>query len=355
MASEERVEQTPRPTGMHLVSRIGLEKIGGPAPKIERALQLNFVGDWGLANLHRICGWLTQEICDRAGRNSTVATHSLYDGGLASIIDVFEGRKDLCIQTPTGLCAAAVTGEGLFKERGKGPMPSLRALGTLPQRDRMLFAVHPKYKVKTWADIHRTKPPLRIAMSTNDGTSFIGFLGVKFLHAHGLTEELLTSWGGAFVYGGWRPEQCTDVVVSGEADCLIQEAIMTPWWTNLIQKEILLPIPAEMNALEQLQAEVGLGPATIRAGFWDKVPDETFTIDFSDFVLIVRDDMPDDVAYLIAWILVNTRTVLESRYNHLPSERSPITWPLQPTAMAKTALPLHPGARKFYEKAGLIP
>jgi hypothetical protein len=77
MAFERRVGQDVLPTRMHIVSRIGLEEIGGLAPKIERALQLNFVGDWGQANLHRIYEWLIQEICDHAGCNSTVATHSL--------------------------------------------------------------------------------------------------------------------------------------------------------------------------------------------------------------------------------------------------------------------------------------
>jgi hypothetical protein len=35
------------------------------APVIARPITLTFQGDWGQANMHRICGWLAQEIGDR--------------------------------------------------------------------------------------------------------------------------------------------------------------------------------------------------------------------------------------------------------------------------------------------------
>ena len=337
---------------MHVTTKVGLEELGGSAPQIERPLHLNFVGDWGQANFHRVCAWLTQEICDRAGRGSTIATHSLYDGGLGSIQDVYEGKRDLCIATPAGLCAAALTGDGPFSYTG--PMPTLRSIGSLPQRDRMIFAVDPKYEIRSWADVHRTRPPLRIAISSNDGTCFMGFLAIKYLEAHGLTKELLESWGGALVECGYRPEQCTDVVVAGKANALLQEAILTPWWTNLIEKDLLFPISADPAALEKLRQQTGLQSGTTRPEFWKKVRHELTSIDFSDFIIIVNSSMPDDIAYLITWVFINTRLVLESRYKHIAAERSPIGWPLDPKAMAQTTLPLHPGAKQFYKKASLL-
>lgn len=336
---------------MDVVSRVGQEEAGGPAPKIERTLHLNFGGDWGQANFHRICSWLTQELCDHAGPKSTATICSLPDGGMSAIGRVYDGELDLSIATPNNLLAGALTGEGMFKT--VGPMPSLRALAVLPQTDRMMLAVHPKYGVKSWADIHRVKPPLRISTSTDDGTSLIGFLTTKVLEAHGLTKELLESWGGA-ILTAYRPDQCTDIVVSGEADCLLQEAIMTPWWRNLIEKHGLIPISAEPAALQRLQAELGVQPARIRAGYWGTVQHEVSAVNFSDFSILVRDDMPDDIAQLLTWALVNTRGVLESQYTHIPAERSPLTWPIDPRAMAKSSIPLHPAAQKFYKDAGYL-
>src|SRR5258706_9121836 len=108
---------------MDVVSRIGQEEAGGPSPKIERSLRLDFVGDWGQANFHRICAWLTQEFCDRAGPKSIATTRSLADGGLSAVMAVYEGEVDMGIATPNNLLAPALTGGGLFK--AGGPMPSL--------------------------------------------------------------------------------------------------------------------------------------------------------------------------------------------------------------------------------------
>ena len=336
---------------MLVETKVGLKTIGGPAPQITRKLHLKFAGDWGQANFHRVCAWLTQEICDHAGPKSTVSTISLADGGMDAVRDVHEGRIDACIVTPAAHSALALTGEGLFAETG--PMPNLCAIGTLPQRDRMMLAVHPKYGVKSWEDIHKVKPPLRIVTSTDDGTSFIGYLAMRLLEAHGLTKELLESWGGEIIDGGYRPDQCTDKVLAGEADCLLHEAIMTPWWSNLIESNALIPIPAQQAALSKLHAEEHLGAASIRGGFWKNIPQEVFAMDFSDFALVVSRDMPDDVAALLSWVFINTRSVLEVQYKHIPSERSPLTWPLDARAMAETHLPLHPAAKRFYSEAGL--
>lgn len=73
----------------------------------------------------------------------------------------------------------------------------------------------------------------------------------------------------------------------------------------------------------------------------------------SDF-LTVRDDMPDDVAHLLTWCLVEKREAIERQYYHLSPERSPLTYPLDPPAMCRTSLPLHPGARRYYEEAGIL-
>ena len=85
---------------------------------------------------------------------------------------------------------------------------------------------------------------------------------------------------------------------------------MTPWWRNLIEKHNLVPTPAEPAAVQKLPAELSLQAASIRAEFWSTVQHEVPAVDFSDLVVTVRDDMSDDVAYLLTWILVDTRAVL---------------------------------------------
>src|SRR5882672_6004541 len=81
-----------------------------PEPRIERSLALTFIGDWGGANFHRICSWLTQEFCDRAGSRSRIAILNCRGGGIESLESVKNGEAHLCISTPAMIVAGAPAG-----------------------------------------------------------------------------------------------------------------------------------------------------------------------------------------------------------------------------------------------------
>ncbi|KAK5313006.1 hypothetical protein LTR70_007846 [Exophiala xenobiotica] len=323
----------------------GLEIDKDGEPRLLRSYTLKFVGDWGGANFHRICSWLTQEFCDRAGPGSRTSIWSLRDGGLDGLMQLNDGDADLAICTPAALMSMSLTGEGPFPKA----MPHLRALATLPQNDRMVLAIHPKYNVKTFEELRRQRPALRIATSINDGTNLIGYVANEFLTAHGIPKSTVESWGGTFLTPH-RPEQCVALIEKGEADALLQEAIMTPWWRRLIGANKLVPLPAEAEALEGLEKSLGLTTNPLPMHFWDNLLEDLPALDFSDFVICVRDDMPHDVAYLLTWCLIETRHLLEGQYKHILPERSPLSYPLEPSKMARTPIPLHEGAHEYYSK-----
>ena len=94
----------------------------------------------------------------------------------------------------------------------------------------------------------------------------------------------------------------------------------------------------------------GLDPARVHFFREGRMP----AVDFSDFVVLVRDDLSEDIAHLLTWCIVETREKLERQFRHLPPRRSPVTYPLVPREMAKTAVPLHRGAERYYRDAGLL-
>lgn len=317
------------------------------SPRIERALQLTFVGDWGQANFHRFCGWLCQEVCDRAGRRSRVAILSIRDGGIDALNVVQDGEAHMAIATPTGLLRQAITGQGMFSLRA---LPNLRALATLPQNDRMLMAIAPGLGLRTFEELRAKKPPLRIATTPDDGASFIGYVAARLLEAHGVDRATLESWGGSFIFDD-RPDQCLARFSSGEADAVVQEAIMTPWWGDVIDRLGAVVLPAEPHGLARLQ-ESGIDSKPLPADYWSSIATDVPAVDFSDFVFFVRDDLPEDVAHLLTWCLVETRDTIERQYSHIPARHSGLTYPLMPREMAKTPFPLHPGAARYYREAG---
>ncbi len=321
-----------------------------PDPGISRSVTLNFNGDWGQANFHRICSWITQEFCDRAGSRSRVAIWSNRDGGLEAFHRVQDGESDLIIGTPTMMVGDALEGKGLFADRA---LPDLRALATIPQNDRMVLAIDPKFGVATYEELRAKKPKLKIATSTDDGTNFIGRVATHFLEAHGLDKATLESWGCEFDYDH-RPEQALFKMQDGSVDAVLQEAIMTPWWRDVIETGKAVPLSAESDAIDRLVETHGYRRNSLPPRFWENIDHEIHAVDFSDFAIVVRDDMPEDIAHLLTWCLVETRNVIEGQYRHIPSERSPVNWPLDPRKMAVTPLPLHPGAERYYREAGHI-
>jgi uncharacterized protein len=138
----------------------------------------------------------------------------------------------------------------------------------------------------------------------------------------------------------------------GTVDAVLQEAIMTPWWVNIIEKRGMVPLPAEAETLDLISKELGLGTNSLPAGFWKTFDQPLPALDFSDFVVLVRYDFPEDVAHLLAWCLVETRMHIERQYHHLPPQQSPLSYPLIPEKMAKPPLPLHPGAKRHCQEAG---
>ena len=65
-------------------------------------------------------------------------------------------------------------------------------------------------------------------------------------------------------------------------------------------------------------------------------------------MILCREDLPDDIAYLVVWCMVQTRAALEAQYAHLPADYSPVTYPLVPSDLANTPIPLHPAAARAY-------
>ncbi|KEF53520.1 uncharacterized protein A1O9_10495 [Exophiala aquamarina CBS 119918] len=93
-------------------------------------------------------------------------------------------------------------------------------------------------------------------------------------------------------------------------------------------------------------AEIGLSPRRLPPFWLKSQPDEVPAIDFPDFIVFCREDMPDDVAYLLAWIITETKFVLERQFYTSLGDRSPVSWPMEPKEMAKTIIPLHPRVEK---------
>ena len=313
-----------------------------PPPALDRPITLHFSGDWGQANLHRVFGWLSQELWDRTPRGAKFA---IWTGrGVADATRaVGRGEVDVALSVPAAFVPAAL--EGTAQYEGE-PFPDLRALAVIPQNDRMLFAVHRDLGVGALGDLPAAAN-LVIATSRDDGDNTIGYAVTRVLAAAGVARA------GLVFLNRERPDQVIQCMLDGEANAVFHEAMMAPWWRSLAEAVPLAFLPVPESALASLETELGWARGTLPAGYLPGMDEELLTLDFSDFLMICRADLPEDVAYLITWCLVNTRENLERQYRHIPSDRAGITYPLQPAEMKRTTIPLHPGAARCYEDLGV--
>src|ERR1700749_4864980 len=131
----------------------------GPAaaPAIDHPITLTFQGDWGQANMHRICGWLAQEIGDRCPPGSRFGVWN-GRGGTDAFQAVLDGTVDVAVVTPTAAAAALISESGPIGLPGSD---RLRALGTLPQRDRLVVAVDARLDVAAIGELVSVAADLR--------------------------------------------------------------------------------------------------------------------------------------------------------------------------------------------------
>jgi TRAP-type uncharacterized transport system substrate-binding protein len=242
-------------------------------------------------------------------------------------------------------------GKGIAKGEA---FPEVRALGTMPQTDRLVLAVKADIGVRSFDELRRKAPKLRIAASPDDGVNTIGYATQRLMEFAGLPRATIEQWGGTYIERE-RPNQCIALVRSGGADAVIHEAIMASWWQELANETNMSFLPVEDAVLARMEREYSWPRASLPGGYLRGMNGAFETLDFSDFLVITRADLPEDVAYLIAWCMCERREILERAYGHIPPERSPVTYPLVPAKIAKSPIPLHPGAERYYRDAKVIP
>jgi TRAP-type uncharacterized transport system substrate-binding protein len=311
-------------------------------PTLDRQVTLKFQGDWGQANMHRICGWLTQEVGDRAAPGSRFWIRS-GRGGSDAIDAILSGEVDVAITTPTAAMGMIRAGVGPLAVDGAD---RLRALGTLPQRDRLVTCVDAALGVSSMSELAKRLTDLRIATSPDDGVNLVGLAAHRELQALGIESDAVRGAGGSFLYSE-RPFSAIAAFRDGSANVLIHEAIMMPAWQRISENKHVTYLDAEPQVVTAFNAW-HWPTAVVPKGYLPELDRDLTTLEFSDFLVLCTDNLPDDVASLIAWCMVATRDALEVQYRHLPPDRSPLTYPLEPQAIASAPIRLHPAAAATY-------
>lgn len=324
------------------------------SPTIDRAIRLQVQGDVGVAAGHRAAGWIASQVVARTSLGSKVGIWT----GMSvadNVQSVANGTVDIAVMTPACAGPMAVAGVGPFAGT---PFPNLRALGTLPQYDRLVLAIRSDLGIDSLAAAAERNVGLRVACPADHPDDLVGWAGHRLMELGGITTSDLESRGGGYVDFSEFPPQSfernypgrfPEAVKLGNADAVIQEAIMLPQWQQAAVDPGLRFISLDQGVLDAFRDAYGWPSAKLPAGRFPHQDEPFTTLEFSDFLLLCRDDMDGDVAYLIARALCESRFLFEMQYMHQPPNVSQITYPLDPRRMGQTTITLHPGAQAYYD------
>ncbi|MGI8589453.1 MAG: TAXI family TRAP transporter solute-binding subunit [Nakamurella sp.] len=315
--------------------------------------RLRLQGDWGGFNLTRTCGWLAQWVYDNTAdhRRSLIYTGR---GMGDSFRALAAGVVDVAVATPAPFARLAQQGLGPFEG---APIPELRALAVLPHRDAMIAVARADLGLSHLSDAAGHSGPLRISLGAGDRDGFMGFAGDMLLQAAGIDLAELTANGGVVT----RYEQPFDSVADlreGRADVMISEAIMTPDWARLASDADVSFLALSGAEQQWIADRYGLGTLEVPAGYFPGVAEPLVVLDYAGWFIATTIDLPDDVAALLAHAVVSNTEPLARQYHHLPSERSPLAYPIDYREASKTPIALHPAAAEVYrdaESKGLSP
>lgn len=318
---------------------------------VDEPVSLTLMGDWGVANWHQLVGFIAAGLRWRTGIDSRFIIHTIgpYKDTLEAVID---RTCDLCISSPISDAVMAREGKARFAE----PHPELRAIGVYPHHDRLMLGlgtdVCERYGITSFADLARTKPPLRLVGAVRDGVNYISWTAEQILNAYGMEWDDIERWGGEWVTTT-RPHDGLAAVANGTADGIFFEAVMN--WHRVMAARPLRILPVGTDVLADLHDRYGIERADIASGEFPGVDSLIPVVEFSDWLVVVRDDMSDRLAGLIAEVLVDDRAAFERSYLARPHKESPLNYPIVPEKVARTgAVPLHPGAELFYRERNLL-
>ena len=264
-------------------------------------------------------------------------------GGMKAPIEVGKGRVDIAFINPSAIVTMAYRGKGFYKEK----LP-LRALASFPSWDKMAFAVAKDLKIKSLVEIAERKIPLRISTRSSGVYNTTSYTVEKILAFYGMSFAKIKRWGGS-VHEAPRPTSPDrlDGIRTGKVNAVFDEGLHN--WLDDALNHGFEVLPLEPRIVKQLSA-LGYQASVIPTARFRQLRGDVNTIDFSGWPLITHRGLSKDLAYSIC-------QAIDSRQGVIPvDDDGPLDMRkiCRSSEAAPLGIPLHPGARRYYEEKGYL-
>jgi TRAP-type uncharacterized transport system substrate-binding protein len=264
-------------------------------------------------------------------------------GGMKAPIEVGKQRVDVAFINPSAIVTMAYRGKGFYKEK-----QPLRALASFPSWDKMAFAVAKDLKVKSLHEIAERKIPLRVSTRSSGIYNTTSYTVNTILSLYGMSFSKIKGWGGS-VHEVPRPTSLerSDKIRTGRVNAVFDEGIHS--WLDEALEHGFEVLPLERRIVKQLSA-LGYQASVIPTTRFRQLQADIDTIDFSGWPLITHRALSNDLAYSICRA-IDTRQSVIPVDDDGPLDMRKICCG---TETAPLGIPLHPGAKRYYEEKGYL-
>jgi len=269
-------------------------------------------------------------------------------GDFLTPLAVSAKEADVGFVTPPACATMAYRGTGPYSRK----LGNLRAIGALPHDDRMLWAVPADSPIRSIKEMK--DHPMRLVIPDKDFP--VRFAVERILEAYGMSIDGLRRAGWEII----EESHCLRIptlVLQGKADALVHEGQRTPAWVELGRTRMMRFLPVEASILGDLERSYGYRPALLSKGAFPGIEQDVACVDFSDWLLFTREEMPEDFIYLMTKLFVEKRERLfEFHFRNIPVEACNLVCPIDPGQLWKNVggIPLHPGAKRYYKENGYL-
>lgn len=323
------------------------------APGFWRQTRYNLRWAGAASNLSYITRFIAEGMLERLGRDTGYIAYGTRGNSTSeNIYALGEHEVDFAITTPPVMAALAYAGKAYFKK----PYTDLRAIAVFPQNDWVTCVADASLGISSYGELRERKLAVKIATNRIGRENGISFLVEQMFRAHGITPDDIESWGGSFIEvlgaGGAAVK-----VRDGEADIACHE-----YWKAFYRLTDTRPVtflPVTEGALDELSRQFGYQRNIVPKDIYGPgIPaEEVLAVDYSDWLVLVNANVPDDIAYMAAKVAVEDRERgYETIYWGLSDRQRSADIPVDPKLMWKNVgVALHPGAERYYREAGLMP
>ena len=264
-------------------------------------------------------------------------------GGMKAPIEVGKRRVDVAFINPSAIVTMAYRGKGFYREK----LP-LRALASFPSWDRMVFAVARKLQVKSLRDIAERKIPLKVSTRSSGVYNTTAYTVEKILSFYGLSFAKIKRWGGRVLESPrpTSPERLENIR-SGKVNAVFDEGIHS-WLKEALDHDFDV-VPLEPSIVRLLM-KLGYRRSILPAASFPQLSRDIDTIDFSGWPLITHRWLDNDLAYSICQAIDARQSVIAV------DDDKPLDMRMlcRSTESAPLDIPLHPGAKRYYEEKGYL-